>query len=207
MQRVATLAEGGEQFLPIIQFLPLTKARVNQTRNFFWCSRLLLAPQICWVAKRLLFCSWQESPERPGSFWSLLMIATENIANFYENFCQADTLHLNKPHLTLTHPSLPVGIHSAAQENKNGLIIPLVKMRKLMSMLLIFPSFFLAEIIHGTLKFILLLLQWHNCIIKINSSWLYSKNESKPHKKDHLMVVKIHLEGLKLQIHHLGELR
>lgn len=31
------------------------------------------------------------------------------------NFCQADTLHLNKPHLTLAHPTLTTGSHSAAQ--------------------------------------------------------------------------------------------
>lgn len=35
-----------------------------------------------------------------------------------------------------------------------------------------------------------------------NSLWLYSKNESKPYKKDHLMVVNIHLEGQNLQIRH-----
>lgn len=41
---------------------------------------------------------------------------TENSNNV--NFCQADTLHLNKPHLTLAHRSLTTGSQSAAQQKK-----------------------------------------------------------------------------------------
>lgn len=41
---------------------------------------------------------------------------TENSNNV--NFCHADTLHLNKPHLTLAHHSLTTGSQSAAQQKK-----------------------------------------------------------------------------------------
>lgn len=107
------LAEGAEQFLLIISLFSMTPYQ-SKKKPFFM--HQTFASQIF---NRMLnvfhFVVNDRVQSDLGVSETCSLTDTENSLLAIMNFCQADTLHLNKPHLTLAHPCLTTGSHSAAQ--------------------------------------------------------------------------------------------